>query len=99
MVGELAGLPLLISAPCPHCEQMSTRGSNAAVAPMWPQFGQTIRVSMSDSYRRSWRDTARLRAQRNLCVPNCNLTERKTEKEKPHTQNRAWRRFRIWGQT
>jgi len=55
-VWDLAGLPLLMSAPCPHCEQMSTRGSNPAVAPTWPQFGQTIRVSMSDSYRRSWRD-------------------------------------------
>jgi hypothetical protein len=57
MVRDLADLPLLMmSAPCPHCEQMSTRGSNPAVAPTWPQFGQTIRVSMSDSYRRSWRD-------------------------------------------
>jgi hypothetical protein len=54
MVRDLADLLLLMmSAPCPHCEQMSTRGSNAAVAPTWPQFGQTIRVSMSDSYRRS----------------------------------------------
>jgi len=35
-------------APCPHCEQISTRGSDAAVAaPICPQFGQTIRVSMS----------------------------------------------------
>jgi hypothetical protein len=46
MVEDLAGLPLLMSAPRPHCEQMSTRGSNAAVAPTWPQFGQAIRVSM-----------------------------------------------------
>jgi hypothetical protein len=46
-VGDLAGLPLLMSPACPHCEQMSTRGSDAAsVAPTWPQFGQTIRVSM-----------------------------------------------------
>jgi hypothetical protein len=44
---DLACLPLLISAPCLHCEQISTRGSDAAVAPVWPQFGQTIRVSMS----------------------------------------------------
>jgi hypothetical protein len=42
---DLACLPLLMSAPCPYCEQMSTRGSNPAVAPTWPQFGQTIRVS------------------------------------------------------
>jgi hypothetical protein len=42
----LAGLPLLMRAPCPHCEQMSIRGSSAAVAPTWLQFGQTIRVSM-----------------------------------------------------
>ena len=46
-LGELAGLPLLISAPCSHCEQISTRGSDAAVAPTWPQYGQVIRVSMS----------------------------------------------------
>ena len=30
MLGDLAGLPLLISAPCSHCEQISTRGSDAA---------------------------------------------------------------------
>ena len=46
-VGDLAGVPLLISAPCSHCEQISTRGSDAAVAPTWPQCGQVIRVSMS----------------------------------------------------
>jgi hypothetical protein len=44
---DLACLPPLISAPCLHFEQMSTRGSDAAVGPAWPQFGQTIRVSMS----------------------------------------------------
>jgi hypothetical protein len=37
-----------MNAPCPHCEQISTRGSDAAVAaPICPQLGQTIRVSMS----------------------------------------------------
>ena len=46
-VDDLAGVPLLISAPCSHCEQISTRGSDAAVAPTWPQCGQVIRVSMS----------------------------------------------------
>jgi hypothetical protein len=46
MLGDLAGLPPLMNAPCPHCEQMSTRGGNAAVAPTYPQFGQVIRVSM-----------------------------------------------------
>jgi len=45
-LGDLAGLPLLMNAPCPHCEQISTRGSDAAVAAP-PQLGQTIRVSMS----------------------------------------------------
>jgi hypothetical protein len=45
-VGDLAGLPLLMSASCPHCEQVSTLGSDAVVAPTCPQFGQTIRVSM-----------------------------------------------------
>jgi hypothetical protein len=48
MLGDLAGLPLLMNAPCPHCEQISTRGSDAAVvAPMCPQLGQVIRVSMT----------------------------------------------------
>src|SRR5204863_3986294 len=46
-LADLAGVPLLISAPCSHCEQISTRGSDAAVAPTWPQCGQVIRVSMS----------------------------------------------------
>jgi hypothetical protein len=32
MLGDLAGLPLLMNAPCSHCEQISTRGSDAAVA-------------------------------------------------------------------
>jgi hypothetical protein len=46
--GDLAGLPLLKSAPCSHFEQISTRGRDAAsVAPICPQLGQTIRVSMS----------------------------------------------------
>jgi hypothetical protein len=48
MLGDLAGLPLLMSAPCSHCEQIRTRGSDAALAaPICPQCGQTIRVSMS----------------------------------------------------
>jgi hypothetical protein len=47
-LGDLAGLPLLMNAPCPQSEQISTRGSDAAVAaPICPQLGQTIRVSMS----------------------------------------------------
>jgi hypothetical protein len=45
-VGDLAGLPLLMSAPCSHAEQTNTRGSDAAVMPAWPQFGQVIRVNM-----------------------------------------------------
>jgi hypothetical protein len=36
-----------MKAPCPHCEHTKIRGNVADVAPMWPQFGQTIRVSMS----------------------------------------------------
>jgi hypothetical protein len=55
MVTDLAGLPLLISATCSQREQVSTRGSITAVEPTWPQWGQTIRVSMNDSYRRRWR--------------------------------------------
>ncbi len=47
MLGDLAGLPLLMNAPCSHCEQISTRGSDAAVAPICPQCGQTTRVSMN----------------------------------------------------
>jgi hypothetical protein len=49
MLGDLAGLPLLINAPCPHFEQISMRESDAAVAPICPQLGQVIRVSMSMS--------------------------------------------------
>jgi hypothetical protein len=36
-----------MKAPCSHCEQTKIRGSVADVAPMWPQFGQMIRVSVS----------------------------------------------------
>jgi hypothetical protein len=36
-----------MKAPCPHCEHTKIRGNVADVAPMWPQFGQTIRVSIS----------------------------------------------------
>jgi hypothetical protein len=47
-IGDLASLLFLMSAPCPHCEQINTRGSDAAVAaPMCAQLGQMIRVSMS----------------------------------------------------
>ncbi len=46
-LGDLAGLPLLMSAPHSHCEQTRMRGSEAAVTPTWPQAGQVIRVSMS----------------------------------------------------
>jgi pyridoxal-dependent decarboxylase-like protein len=46
-LGDLACLPLLMNAPCLHCEQIRTRGSDAALAaPICPQCGQTIRVSM-----------------------------------------------------
>ena len=55
-LGDLAGLPLLKRAPCSHREQISTRGSDAALtAPICPQCGQTIRVSMNRDYRRSGR--------------------------------------------
>jgi hypothetical protein len=48
MLGDRAGLPPLMNAPCPHREQINTRGSDAAVtAPICPQFGQTILVNMS----------------------------------------------------
>jgi hypothetical protein len=55
MLGDLARLPLLMNAPCPHCEQISTRGSDAVVAPTCPQFGQTIRGKHEREYRRSGR--------------------------------------------
>jgi hypothetical protein len=32
MLGDRAGLPPLTNAPCPHCEQISTRGSDSAAA-------------------------------------------------------------------
>jgi hypothetical protein len=41
---DLAGLSLLMNAPCPHREQINTRGSDAAVANM-PELGKMIRVS------------------------------------------------------
>jgi hypothetical protein len=46
MLGDLAGLPLLMNAPCSQREQISTRGSEAAVAPICPQFEHTIRVNI-----------------------------------------------------
>jgi hypothetical protein len=47
-LGDLAGLPLLMNAPWPHCEQIRMRGRDAALAaPVCPQLGQAIRVSMS----------------------------------------------------
>ena len=49
-IGDLAGLPCLMRAPCPHCEQTKICGSDALVAPTCPQFGHTIRVVRS--YRR-----------------------------------------------
>jgi hypothetical protein len=51
-LGDLAGLPPLM-ASCPHCEQTSTRARDAAVAPICPQLGQTIRVSMSVTIARA----------------------------------------------
>ena len=54
ILGDLAGLPLLMNAPRPHCEQISTRGSDAVVAPTCPQFGQTSGEHERD-YRRSGR--------------------------------------------
>jgi hypothetical protein len=46
-IGDRVGVPLLITAPWPHCEQIKSRGSDMAVAPTWPQEGQTIRVNMA----------------------------------------------------
>jgi hypothetical protein len=46
-IGDCIGVPLLITAPWPHCEQIKTRGSDMAVAPRWPQEGQAIRVNMA----------------------------------------------------
>ena len=47
-LGDLSGLPLMMNAPWPHREQIRTRGRDAALAaPICPQLGQTIRVSMS----------------------------------------------------
>jgi hypothetical protein len=46
---DLAGEPVLMSAPCSHCEQTSTRGSDVVVTPVCPQCGQVFRVSMSES--------------------------------------------------
>jgi hypothetical protein len=53
MIGDLAGMPLFMTAPCSHFEQTRTRGSDAAVTPTWPQMGQAIRVNMSGSLARS----------------------------------------------
>ena len=53
MIGDLAGVPLFITAPCSHFEQTRTRGSDAAVTPTWPQMGQAIRVNISGSLARS----------------------------------------------
>jgi hypothetical protein len=39
MLGDLAGIPPLMNAPCSHREQISTRGSDAAVA-----FGRPLKV-------------------------------------------------------
>ena len=49
MIGDFAGEPLFMRAPCSHFEQTRTRGSDAAVTPAWPQVGQTIRVNMRGS--------------------------------------------------
>jgi hypothetical protein len=73
MLGDLAGLPLVMKALCPHCEQISTRGSNAAVAPICAQLGQTIRVSITltiaavDAAERQ--DSAKI-----ACICNGNVT-------------------------
>jgi hypothetical protein len=47
MLADFVGLPLLMNAPCSQREQISTRGSEAAVAPICPQFGHTIRVNVT----------------------------------------------------
>ena len=52
MIGDFAGEPLFMRAPCSHFEQTRTRGSDAAVTPAWPQVGQTIRVNMRGSLAR-----------------------------------------------
>ncbi len=31
-LGDFAGLLLLMNAPCPHCEQISTRGSRMSMS-------------------------------------------------------------------
>ena len=42
-IGDLAGMPRLMRAPCP--QQTGIRGSDAVMAPTCPQFGHTIRVT------------------------------------------------------
>jgi hypothetical protein len=56
MIGDRAGRPLLIRAPCSHSEQTSTRGSDAVMMPACPQLGQTIRVSMAAALARTRRN-------------------------------------------
>jgi hypothetical protein len=56
-IGDRVGVPLLITAPWPHCEQIKTRGSDMAVAPTWAQEGQTIRVNMAVTvYSVDWQE-------------------------------------------
>jgi hypothetical protein len=57
-LGDLAGLPLLMNAPCPHCEQISTRGSDAAVSDM-PAVGADDSGEHERDYRRSGRGRKR----------------------------------------
>jgi hypothetical protein len=48
-IGDRVGVSPLMKAPWTHCEQIKTRGIDIAVAPTWPQEGQTIRVNMAEA--------------------------------------------------
>jgi hypothetical protein len=51
MLGDLASLPFLMNAPCPHFEQISTRESDAAVvATICPQLGQAKSGDLSRKF-------------------------------------------------
>jgi hypothetical protein len=54
-LGDLAGVPLLISAPCSHCEQISTRGSEAVVASDVAAVWASDSGEHERSYCRRWR--------------------------------------------
>jgi len=59
-LGDLAGLPLLMNAPCPHCEQISTRGSDAGGGSAdMPAVGADDSGEHERDYRRSGRGRKR----------------------------------------